>query len=453
VPINLRQSFRRRPRAVLASHFTPADPMHSTPAAGERRSRRRWRIPPAYLRGSEPIEGAGILDEFPGAAGLLLWQCARDVNLWALTPPGNREGLFSADAEPRRLAGLLSLGTVVREVEEPLRALAAMLSHAPDTAPEVPMLACRRLSQWADARGATASALAFAQASALAVPGSARAALRVGQLARRCGEYARAEGWLQRAIVLARQSREREAHATSYGALGNLYLLRGNLPGAERCHLRALRIAQRHALISREAAVLHDLSVVLTEAGRPDEAMQFARLAAAAYGPHHPNLPLLVHDLAVMWVEQGRFSSALRVLKAVLPRIELANQFITLSNVVRAAGGAGDQVTFARFWDHALAAANGASRRQLAPTALLNLARGAASLCEMERAKTVAGRALHLAEEAGEHKTRFEAEALLAAIQSQEVGTPQLGVGLDVSEELDSVIAAELVQSLAAAAR
>ena len=79
--------------------------------------RRRWRIPPPYLRGSEPMEGATILEEVPGALGLLLWQAMRDVSLWAMTPREERVGLFNADAEPRRLAALLSIGAPARDVE------------------------------------------------------------------------------------------------------------------------------------------------------------------------------------------------------------------------------------------------------------------------------------------------------------------------------------------------
>ncbi|HET6765498.1 MAG TPA: hypothetical protein VFH27_17550, partial [Longimicrobiaceae bacterium] len=59
--------------------------------------KRRWCIPPAILREpSETLEGAQVLDEVGGRLGVLLWQCLRDVTLWAATDPEDRDGLFAS---------------------------------------------------------------------------------------------------------------------------------------------------------------------------------------------------------------------------------------------------------------------------------------------------------------------------------------------------------------------
>lgn len=395
------------------------------------------------------MEGSTLLEEVPGALGLLLWQAMRDVTLWAMTPREERLGLFNPDAEPRRLAALLSIGSPALDIEAALRATAAMLTHPADVAPEAILTACQRISQWAEVEGAPATALAFAQAAAMAVPGSARAALRVGRLARQRGEYPRAEGWLQRSIVLARQARERETHAWAYSALAYVHFHRGNMPAAERHHLRALRIARRFSLISREAAALHDLFALSVETQRHEAAMDYARAAVAAYGPLHGKLPTLAHDVAVLWVEQGRFARALPVLRAAWPRMEAYQQLLGLSNLVRAAGGAGDRHVFDAAWRAASLRLDTNPRTEQLSTIALNLARGAAVLGDFERGTEMARRAQGYAAGMSEHKTAFEAETLLEAMSSEQrlehvsvVIDPGVdAVADELAEELTAVLA------------
>lgn len=379
---------------------------------------RRWRLPPPYLSESEAMEGAAMLEEFRGPLGLLLWQSVRDVTLWALTPVERREGLFSSEAEPRRIADVLVLHGLPSQLEEPLRALAALLSHPADVAPEAVMLACHRISQWAESQDSIATALAYAQGSALAMPASAKSALRVGRLARRRGENARAEGWLQRAVVLARQEGDRVTHAFGYSALGNLYRTRGNMPASERHHLRALRIASRHSLVAREAAALHDLFVICAETSRVQDAVRHARRAVVAYGPKHERLPALAHDVAVLWLENGEFGRALPVLLAVWSRMG-TDQVLGLTNAARAAGALRDARIYHDCRERAFALIDGAATREHRAVGLLNLARGAVSLGELELGRALVTRALDAAREAREHKIEFGAESLLQQIDAR----------------------------------
>lgn len=380
--------------------------------------RRRWRLPPPPPGGAELLEGGGILEEVEGPLGLLLWQCMRDVALWASTPSERREGLFSPEAEPRRLADVLAVGPPAQPLDEALRALAGMLAHPSDVAPEAVMLASQRISVWAEGRGAVATALAFAQAAAGATPASARSALRVGRLARRRGEYSRAEGWLQRAVLLARQESDPTTHAFGYSALGNLYYTRGNMPLAERHHLRALRISERHCIRRRSAAALHDLFVVCAETSRVTEALGYARRALAAYGPKQAATVTLAHDVALLWLERGEFAHALPVLEAVWPHMEPPLRVLGLANTARAAGALGQRSKFEECHRRLAEAFRSSRTREHQSPALLNLARGAASLGEWDLAASLARQTLELAERLGESKIRFSAENLLQSVEA-----------------------------------
>lgn len=380
---------------------------------------RRWRLPPPYIREMKPLEASGVMDEVPGPLGLVLWQSVRDTTLWALTPAEKREDLFTPDAEPRRLADVLTFGDAVAAIDEPLRALAAMLSHPADVAPEAIMLACDRVSMWAEMRGRMMTAIAFAQASALALPASSRSALRVGRLARRAGEHARAEGWLQRAVVLARQEGDRVSHAWAYSALGSVYVLRGNFPAAERHHQRALRIAERHSLRARAAAALHDLFTLCADTGRPADAVSYARRAAIAYGPKHDRLPALAHDVALTWLESGHFARALPILQAATPRMAPNQQVLGLASTARAAGSLGYEELFARCHLGVIQIVEAGGERENHPAALLNLGRGAAALGKLEVATSLASRAHELAIELQQHRIAFAAESLLESVNSR----------------------------------
>jgi tetratricopeptide (TPR) repeat protein len=382
---------------------------------------RRWRVPAHYLHSAERFDGGILLEESPGPLGLLLWQCERDVRLWATTMGPQRDGLFVAGAGVRCRAALRSLGAAVRPLEGPIGVIAGMLEHPLDVSAEALMLACRRISQWAEARGATTTALTFAQASALAHPGSASSAYQVGRLARRTGQVARAEGWLNRAIVLARQARDWDTYAAAYSGLGNVNLTRGNLPAAERCQMKALRIATQFELGVAAAGFLHDLFVIAAEANQPQRAESFAAKAFQSYPEDHPKRPVLAHDVALFWIEQGNFRCSMPVLRAVLPRLPKDQQVVCMANAARGAGALKNEVEYLDFSRSALAGIRSAeSTMPTTPGAVLNIARGAASLGRWDEARELAAETLHLATELQQNKLTFEAEALLQALASDE---------------------------------
>ena len=121
---------------------------------------------------------------------------------------------------------------------------------------------------------------------------------------------------------------------------------------------------------------------------------------------------------------------------------------LALANAVRAAGGAGDRERFHALWapTHALAVSGRAPT--LAPTSLLNLARGAASLGEIELARSAARDANTFAEAVGESKTPFQVESLLASLDSEERASGAVAATSTENDELTDAFVGELVDRL-----
>jgi tetratricopeptide (TPR) repeat protein len=383
----------------------------------QRKTQRRWRVPPALKRGDEIFEGLGVLDELSGERGLVLWQSLRDALLWADAQDDERTALFSPDAERIRMAMILAAQPAA-EVEEPMSVLARMLGEPTRISEEMVALACRRISQWSDDEGLLATALAFAQAAATVTPGDAGAAFAVGKLARRRGETARAETWFRRTIALARQIGDWATYAQAFIGLGNLYLQRGNFPGARRFLVRAVRAAQRNSLHAIEGAALHDLFVVAMYADRPEDAQQYARAAFDAYGEHHSALPALAQDVAYWWVTQGYYARALPVLRSTLPHFPHPNERLAaLGSIARATGGLGDRNGFREAWEACYDLIQNTSVGEKAAQGLMDVAHGAASLALWDKAETAAREAYEIGMRRGEAKIRLDAEALIDSVR------------------------------------
>lgn len=428
--------------------------MEATPPNRPRKPRRRWRwhVPPALVHGGESLEGAQVLDEVEGHLGLLLWETFRDVVLWGSTQPDDRAGLFAEGAHAARLASI-EAAAPEGAVERPLRAAADLLRD-PEGADEVEVMgACRQIADWAEQRQLPATAVTLMAAGAVAAPAHAGAAFRVGQLARRKGEGARAETWFRRTVGLGRQARDWLSYAEAFLGLGNLYKERGNYPAARRFHIRALRAARRHALREPQARALHDLFCIAVQGGSPAEAHELARAAFRAYGPRHPRLPALGHDVAYFWMQQGRFAPAMEVFRAVLPHLHPpADVLLGAANLARAAAGCGDRAVFEEGWAHVWSAEGDWGRLFTAPQALLELAQGASILREWMRAERAAGHARELAQQRGMGQVVIEGEAVLEAARRKRgmaAAPAGQGAGADETEELKT----DLVRSLRGPAR
>jgi tetratricopeptide (TPR) repeat protein len=376
--------------------------------------------PPLTRGGTDTFRGSVVIEELGNPLAVLLWDTLRGVLLWAGEEPGARRELFHPRAPGRRRARMAE-GAGGSPLAEPLDALLRALDDPDAAAPTEVAGACRRVSAWADATGCAGTALAFMQAAALADPTDAEAAYLTGRLARGRAETFRAEGWFWEAVARSRPARDPGSRVLANIGLGNLHLQRGNLPAAGRTHARALRIAQRHGLRSLEGMASHDLFVVADERGRATEAADHAEQALRAYGPGHPRLRSLAHDVSVFWMNQGSFAPALRVLVSVLPHIRgRRERLLTLGSLARAAGGVGERQTFDTAWDEVLETVDGAGVRESegACQALLALAQGALSLGDWERAERAATEAVRVAAARGEGKVVVDADSVLDAVRS-----------------------------------
>ena len=193
----------------------------AAPQSGtQRKPRRRWRwhVPPALVHGNESLEGTEMLDEFSGAAGLALWASMRDVTLWAgAREPEERAGLFHPGTWETRLRQIEQAG-LDAAIDAPLRTLAAICRDPEAARMEEILQACRDISYWAEGQEKLGTAISMAQAGALAAPANAAAGFRVGQLARRKAESARAESWFRRVIGLGRQAASTSSSAIPDGS-------------------------------------------------------------------------------------------------------------------------------------------------------------------------------------------------------------------------------------------
>ncbi len=379
---------------------------------------RRWRTPPPLTRGSESLEGMEILREVGGEVGILLWQAYRNVMFWAAAEQGERGRLFSAEAGRKRQAEL-SEARISDDLAGPLAAIGEMLTAPDSTSGEAVAQACTGIARWAEQQGHVNTALSYTQAASVAAPRAARLALAVGQLARRRGEMARAETWFRHTVMISRQIGDWDSYSRAYIALGNMLVRRGNFPAAHRMHIKALRAARRKGLQQVQGMALHDLFVIATDTGRVEQAEEFARQAFRAYGSNHPSIPVLAHDVAYFWAEQGHFARALEVFQALDPYLTTPAERLSLTaSIARAAGGTGNRDLFRRAWTQVVRLNKDTDVQSVVPACMLDLALGAASLGEWDRAESAAEEANELATKLGQSKIRFRSEALLDAARN-----------------------------------
>lgn len=226
----------------------------------------------------------------------------RDVLLWAAAPEEDRGTLFAEGAEQRRLAQILDPATE-SALRPPLVTIAGALSREAGVTREELASACRKIARWAEEKGLPRTAISFAQAAAVTVPGNARYAYDVGLLCRENAEYPRAETWFRRAIGLARR-KDYETYALAHLGLGNLFRARAKYDAAHYLYRRALRTAIRKGFEEIRIMALHNLFSVAVEQVQIEEAERLAKEAYRAYPSDHPRLPALAHDVASFWMLQ-----------------------------------------------------------------------------------------------------------------------------------------------------
>jgi tetratricopeptide (TPR) repeat protein len=225
-----------------------------------------------------------------------------------------------------------------------------------------------------------------------------------------------------------------------------MLIRRGNFPGAHRMHIKALRAARRKGMPEIQGMALHDLFIIAIETNRHEQAEEYARQAFRAYGPAHGSVPSLAHDVAYYWMERGHFARALDVFQALESHMfNPGERLALLSNTARAAAGIGNRETFRKAWTQVTRLGRDAEAYGFVPACMLELALGAASLGEWDRAEQAAEEAYEGAVRQGQGKVRFRAEALLESIRNDRAAAANLAAAS--SPKVDT-LASEFVRSL-----
>lgn len=307
--------------------------------------------PLSSIPGSE-VFAAGVVRELPAEIALPAWQVLRWVVLWADEGRGSTAGLL----DPARLEEAAKDFAGDRPFaagEDPRVPLVAVAIELMQPEPDGERIAraCICMTEWALPRQHMATALAFAEAAAFAMPCS-RWTILAAKLHRQLGAYLDADRLFKVAEKLAREEKDWEANVRVRLARGAADVMHGQYDQAKAEMLKALQTCERHRLTGAVLAeVYHDL--LTAEAGLKDytAAVSHAEVAMRTYARDSPRLPYLTHDLAGMWMELGDYENALRVLRSLLARHFLSDplsRMMVCASAVRAAAGCGDDATYAR---------------------------------------------------------------------------------------------------------
>jgi tetratricopeptide (TPR) repeat protein len=405
------------------------------------------------------LEGKMILDDVPDERGVLLWQAFRNVVLWSRTPVQDRGSLFSPGARDRREEAIAFAMDEATEERQPLLALAEVLDPSSGIGGDALAGACSKLRAIAERKGHAGVALAFGMATATAAPASAAHAYDVASLLRRRSDYSWADAWYRRTGDLARRAGDWKHYGLAFIGMGHIAAERGEWDSAERHFRRALYSSRRHGVWQVQGMALHNLFSVAVTHDDFQKASRLARETFNAYGPNHPRMSALAHDVAFFWMMRGQFARALPIFEALLPQFsEPTDRLLALSNVVRAAGGAGDAGAFEKAWTVAFSLAteltNTLAENALVLEAWVNVAYGAASFGEVQRGVAAATHARELAVRRGREPERQRAETILASIRTMRGGrvSPRDAVKRDHrAEEAADSFAKDLLVALARA--
>lgn len=333
-----------------------------------------------------------------------------------------------------------------------------------DTSPDAMRTAVLRIASVAgpDGFAKAVDELLAARSTALDYLGRAKALpappplchLSPAEVARAAARYARdhtrgfkrSRRWFRLARQLARDSGEMETLARALTGEGIAWKYSGSFPKARRFHRRSAVVASKHGLHEPYAGAHHDLAVLAAETADVALAFRHTRLALRHYPAAHPNRLQVAANMACALIEDGQFEAGLRILSALLGRatdLDLRRQ--GSANAVRAAGAIGDRTTFEMRWSEAWRLACDSSLPQGRARAFLNLAAGAHSIGEWQKAKVAVDLALDLSR-GSEHRVEAYAVALADAVERgmHWVRTPPPAAAVEVAGSMARVVAGGL---------
>jgi tetratricopeptide (TPR) repeat protein len=378
---------------------------------------------PLTIPGGE-LAGADVVRELPPEVALPVWQTLRSVLLWAGEEPAMRGDLFEPCAMEDWERQLLE-DDWEPDVRCPLAVLVGEMGRLAEASPETMARTCLCVTDWALEHGFVATALAYAEAAALAWPQHPRYSWMAGRLMRAHGRPREAEMWLKRSERAATTAGDGEARMLALNSLGNAYAETGNYKQATHVHTQALRLARRNGLRDREGEVLHDLFVATAHAGDLDSAEDHARAALEIYCSGHPRLLALAHDVAVLWMERGQFGRALPVLVEVAQHFTQPNdRLLVLSSAARAAGACGEEELYGELAREGAELEAQITSSRLVPRALYLFGVGAWSLSQWTSAERFLTRAELVARERGEDDIIIQAENALQTVRQRQSNQP-----------------------------
>lgn len=362
----------------------------------------------------------GELAPWPGAEVLL--EIFRAVRDWAVDSSNPAlSGEFEKCAAKRIEELVCGAGWVTHDLRVALGTIGGILVR-PELACSPPaVVAYTQVEAWAEENGLPVVRFCFAALAGLISPDDFRTLRRVGLLARDLAWWNAARAWLEYAASVAGRQRAWDEHILAVLGLGISFYRQGSYHQARRAFTRALTLAQKHSSKELEGRALHDLVALATENRDMPAAERYARLALAAYGPNHANVPALAHDLAYLWLNQGYPARALSVFRAILPHFDSRPRDRTrvLASIAHAAAATGDATLFnescGQVWetlrDPAVVAAMG--------SCLLELAYGSIALARWGVAEHLASTVQQVALSRGEVDVIARADALLKDVQAR----------------------------------
>lgn len=271
---------------------------------------------------------------------------------WSESAPASRRGLFPATPtasvlEKRRHA----LACASNPPADALQTIWAAKSSP--LAADTPSLgtACFEVARWAERREHTQTAVEWAEIAAILDPENPKFANLAGRLNRNENDYERAEIWFKRGVAFAREQDDRVELIRAHLGYGRLCTEIGQLRDA-RTHLNTgSRLAKKHGPPSLAAEAQHDLCALLISHGHYEEAEKRARAALWLYGKTHHRLPYFGGDMALLFVLEGDYLNAARILPTVVRLIQqpsVRTAMVALNARALAGAGRADDAVVAR---------------------------------------------------------------------------------------------------------
>jgi hypothetical protein len=381
-------------------------------------------IHPLDLPGAAAV-AADVLVEVEPADRLPVFRVLRAVLAWSVDPEAatlERAPLERIERE------LLERGA--GPLASPLGLLAGYLADPHCSSPQRIAWACACLVDWAALHHAPKTAVLFAKAAALADPENPRYAWLVGRMLRAHGHPREAEMWLTRSYRVAVWRKDFEAQGRSLSSLGNLHLNAGRVRAARRVHLRALKVAHRHGLRELSGEVNHDLFTIEARSRNPVQAEEFAAAAFRRYGREHPQLLVLVHDVAQFWTDHGFHRRALPVFTALLACNQPAvRRLQTRAGALHATGALGLQERFDSLLNEIDGSLDVVRDESVVAGALNEVGLGAIALHRWDLAESMFERALACARGCGANQASTDAEEGLSMVRLGRAGEQRRSPG------------------------